>query len=127
MNKEVLPAIRFSLREYRLYINLALLESLGNPTYLQFLFSDARKMLAISGSQKKEKHSFEVPARTYRDADDECYISRMPLAEAFRIRMHWDARENYRVTGLYAEHLGVVIFELAKAVVVRKDGDDSRR
>ena len=120
--KDVVPALRFELRKYRMYINLALLSSLGNPLYLEFLFEDERKLLAVSGSFEKQKHSFEIPERTYRDADDECYISRMPLTEAFRLRMDWNKKENYRVAGEYAEHLGVVVFDLTKAIVVGKEG-----
>jgi hypothetical protein len=116
--KDVAPALRFAIREHRLYINLALLEKLNNPLYLQFLFENERKLLAVSGSFEKEKHSFEIPERTYRDADDECFISRMPLTEAFRLRMDWNKSDNYRVKGQYAEHLGVVIFRLTTAVVV---------
>jgi len=121
--KDVAPALRFALREYRLYINLGLLSHLNNPLYLEFLFEDERKLLAVSGSTEKQKHSFEIPERTYRDADDECYISRMPLTEAFRLRMDWDKEENYRVIGEYAEHLGVVVFDLTKALIVGRDDE----
>jgi hypothetical protein len=117
-NKDIAPALRFALKEYRLYINLALLEKLKNPLYLQFLFENERKLLAVSGSIEKLKHSFEIPKRTYRDGDDECYISRMPLTEAFRFRMDWNGRENYRVKGEYAEHLEVVLFDLTQAVII---------
>ena len=120
--KDVAPALRFALREYRIYINLSLLSNLGNPLYLEFLFEDERKLLAVSGSFEKQKYSFEIPERTYRDADAECYISRMPLTEAFCLRMDWNKEENYRVTGEYAENLGVVVFDLTRATIVGKEG-----
>ena len=118
---DVAPALRFALREYRLYINLGLLASLGNPLYLEFLFDGDRKRLVISGSMKRSKYSYEIPKRIYRDADDECYISRMTLTEAFRVRMDWDRRENYRVTGQYVEHIGMALFDLTRAVIVGKE------
>lgn len=118
ISKGVAPALRFGLREHRLYFNLALLEELDNPPYLQLLYGNERKLLVVTGSLEKETHSFEVPKRTYRNADDECYISRMPLTEAFRLRLDWNLQENYRVTGEYADHLGVVVFDLTQAVIV---------
>ena len=119
-NKEVMPAIRFALREYRTYINLAALTSLENPEYLQFLFEDKRKLLVIAGSFEKKKYSFKIPERTYRNGDDECFISRMALTEAFRLRMGWDENENYRVTGELDENLGMLVFNLSTADIVVK-------
>jgi hypothetical protein len=119
--KDVAPALRFGLREYKLYINLSLLSVLDNPLFLEFMFEDERKLLVVSGSMKKQKNSFEIPKRTYRDADDECYISRMPLTEAFRLRMDWDKAENYRVIGKYSGHLDVVVFDLTTAKIVKRD------
>jgi len=121
INKDAAPALRFALREYRIYINLGLLSSLNNPLFLEFMFEDERKLLVVSGSVERQKHSFEIPERTYRDANDECYISRMPLSEAFRLRMDWDKSENYRVVGEYSEHLGVVVFDLTTAIIVKRD------
>ena len=120
INKEVMPAIRFALREYRTYINLAALTSLENPEYLQFLFEDKRKLLVIAGSFEKKKYSFKIPERTYRNGDDECFISRMALTEAFRLRMGWDENENYRVTGELDENLGMLVFNLSTADIVVK-------
>ena len=119
--KDAAPSLRFALRQYRLYINLGLLSSLGNPLYLQFFFENERKLLVVSGSLERQKNSFEIPERTYRDADDECYISRMPLSEAFRLRMDWNGEENYRVIGEYAEHLNAVVFDLTTAVIVGRE------
>jgi hypothetical protein len=115
---ETAPAIRFELRGYRLHFNWALLESLENPRYLQLMFENERKLLAVSGSFEKKKHSFEIPERTYRLDNDECYISRMPLTEAFRHRMDWDKKSSYRVIGDYAAHLGVVVFDLTRARII---------
>ena len=119
-SKETMPAIRFALRQYRTYINLAALTKLGNPVYLQFLFDDKRKLLVIAGSNKKEKYSFKIPERTYRNGDDECFISRMALTEAFKLRMGWDEKENYRVTGEFDDNLGMLIFRLSRAEIVVK-------
>ena len=58
MSKNALPAIRFALREYRLCINKAALMSLGKPAYLQFLYQNKRKLLAIVGSIEKKEDSY---------------------------------------------------------------------
>jgi len=121
IHTDVPPAIRFTLRDYRLYFNWALLETLENPRYLQFLFESERKLLAVSGSYENKRHSFSVPERIYRIANEECYLSRMPLTEAFRVRMEWEEKNSYRVTGDYAAHLGVVLFDLTRAKIVGKD------
>lgn len=121
MSKEVLPAIRFSLRQYRIYINMAALTCLNNPVYLQFLFESDRKLLAISGSIAKKEASFKIPERTYRDADDECYLSRKSLTEAFRLRMDWDKRENYRVIGEFSNNIDMLVFDLTTARIVGGD------
>lgn len=124
-NTNVPPAIRFSLREYRLNFNWALLETLDNPRYLQFMFEDRRKLLAISGSFEQKKHSFAVPERTYRTANEECYLSRMPLTEAFRHRMGWNEKNSYRVIGDYIAHLEIVVFDLTRAKIVGKYDTDN--
>jgi len=120
-SRNAAPALRFMLRDYRIYMNFGLLSRLGCPLYLEFLYEDERKLLAISGSMKKRKCSFEIPERIYRDAGEECCVSRMPLSEAFRIRMKWNKNESYRVVGEYIKHLGVVVFDLTTAIVVTKE------
>jgi hypothetical protein len=120
IGKDNQPALRFALREYRIYINFRLLTNLNNPLFLEFLYEDKRKLLAVSGSMEKRKNSFKVPDRTYRDSDGGCYISRMALTEAFRSRMGWNRAGNYRVIGKYAEHLGLLLFDLKTASIVGK-------
>lgn len=119
--KEATPVLRFALRLYRLYISFGLLVLLGNPQYLEFLFDDDRKLLVVSGSMVKQSYSYKIPERIYQHANSGCYISRMTLTEAFRLRMDWDKHADYRVVGNYAAELGVVVFDLTRAIVVRTD------
>jgi len=126
MSKSALPAIRIAIREYKLYINQAALASLKNPIYLQFLYEDERKLLAIAGSTEKKKNSFKIPDRVYRETGDECCVSRMALTEAFRLRLKWDKCENYRVIGEFSPNIDMVVFDLTKAVVVNRcEADNS--
>ena len=121
MKQGIAPAIRFSLGDYRLIINAAVLACLGNPAYLQFLFEDERKLLAISGSVEKINNSYKVPDRTYQKVDDDCRICRLALTEAFRRRMNWDKKDNYRIVGEYSPDIGMVVFDLNRAVKTNKD------
>lgn len=120
MTVEPLPAVRIAFREHRLYINQATLICLGNPPYLQLLFEDERKLLAIVGSIESKENLYKIPYRIYRDADDECCVSRKVLTEAFRQRMNLDKRENYRITGEYSPNIGMVIFDFTKAIIVNR-------
>ena len=115
--KGTTPAIRIALKENRLYINQATLFSLGNPQYLQFLYNDTRKLLLVSGENEITINSFEIPRRA---SHDECYISRLALIEAFRLRMGWNKKENYRIVGEFLLDINMVLFDLSCAMIVRK-------
>ena len=122
MNIKTPPAIRFAIKEYRVYINWAVLIILNKPAYLQFLFNDEHKLLAVSGSIEPKENSYIIPDRTYRCDDLECNISRKALTEAFRVRMNWDKSKNYRVIGEYDKNIDMVVFDLTTAAVVRTEG-----
>jgi hypothetical protein len=121
MSKNTPPAIRFAIRQYRIFINWAALSVLKKPVYLQFLFKEDRKILAISGSDNLVENSFKIPERVYKGADEECCINRMALTEAFRVRMNWDKNENYRVIGEYVQNINMVVFDLTTAAIVGKN------
>jgi len=97
---------------------------LKKPIYLQFLYENERKLLAIAGSIEKKENSYKIPDKIYQEAGDECYISRKVLTEAFRLRLNWDKREHYRVVGEFFPNVDVVVFNLTKATVVGRDGAD---
>ena len=121
MSKDALPAIRVALREYKFYINQAVLMDLKKPVYLQFLYEDERKLLAIAGSMEKKENSYKIPDKVYQEAGEECCVSRKILTEAFRLRLNWDKRENYRVVGQFFSNIDMVVFNLTKAIIVSRN------
>lgn len=113
--REALPIVRFGLKEEIVYFNYAILSALGEPKYVQFLYEDRRKLLLITGNNKKFPYSLAVPQEVYRCHMKDFRICHKHLIDAFTHRLGWDRKENYSITGAIHRQLKIVVFELIKA------------
>jgi hypothetical protein len=118
------PSVRVSLKTKRaLYISKSALRCLGNPPYVRFLYVEGKNLLMMSGSDAKVRDSIAVPEKNYLSPDEEFVIVRKILTEAFRLRLNWEEGESYRSDGIYSHKLGMLVFELEKAVKIGTENE----
>jgi hypothetical protein len=118
-NCEHQPSVRISYKKNRVVsISKLALRCLGNPPYIRLLYIEGKNLLMIAGSDTKLTDSIVVPPKHYEKPDEEFEICRKILTEAFRVRLDWEEGESYRANGTYVEKLGMVVFELEKAVKI---------
>jgi len=108
-------ALRFNLKDYRIFIGRPVLAHLKNPKYIEFLYEDDRKILAISGCEKKTSNSCAIPQKVYNDSNLKCVIYRKAFTEALKIRLGWDDDAQYKAYGSYSPGVEMVGFDLTKA------------
>jgi hypothetical protein len=121
------PALRFSLRDNRLFINGATIRQLGNKQYVQFLWDGKNRILFISGKFQKGRDTFELERKVGVNEDgsaNEYVFQRRAFADAIILRMGWDKRESYKVVGAYAPRVKMVAFCLDGAVPLGRAGDN---
>jgi len=107
--------ISFDLKRYRIYIHRKMLAYFNNPPYIEFLYEEERKILAIVGRTEKTPNSYAISKRFYTDKSVDCVISRKAFAEALRLRLGWEENELYKCEGSYSPEVGMVVFELTQA------------
>ena len=111
-NRDVIPLVRFGLKEEKVYFNHAILILLGKPKYVQFIYDETRKLLLVAGNNEKHPYSLAVPKKVYQYKMKDFRICHKHLTEAFTLRLGWNKNENYSVTGALNPYVNMVVFEL---------------
>jgi hypothetical protein len=114
--RDAIPLVRFGLKEEKVYFNHAILTLLGSPKYVQFIYDNDRKLLLVAGNNVKHPLSLAVPSKVYQERLKDFRICHKHLTEAFTLRLGWDKNENYSITGALNHHIGMVVFELERAM-----------
>jgi len=122
--RDVIPLVRFGLKEEKVYFNHAVLTLLKNPKYVQFIYDDKRKLLLVAGNNVKHPFSLTVPKKVYQYKMKDFRICHKHLTEAFTLRLGWDKNENYSVTGALNSYVNMVVFELECATKTEFELED---
>ena len=122
--RDVMPLVRFGLKEEKVYFNHAILTLLENPKYVQFIYDENRKLLLVAGNNVKHPYSLTVPKKVYEYKMKDFRICHKHLTEAFTLRLGWDKNENYSVTGALNPYVNMVVFELGCAVKIEFEQGD---
>ena len=101
-----------------------ILDCLGNPKYVQFLYLEKRKLLLITGNNEKYPSSLAVPKEVYIYRLKDFRICHKHLIEAFALRLGWSLNENYSIAGAYNPDVKMVVFELDRAAITTLEPDD---
>lgn len=110
--------ISFYLRANRIHVFVEGLRAIGSPKRICFMISENGKSLLIAPYGKRDLKSHSVPDDVYHGAGME--ICSLKLCRLIASLHSWDVSKSYRVPGQKHPEENVMIFDLSRAVIIKK-------
>lgn len=118
--------ISFYLREAAIRLHRKALNSINNPSFVEFLLSGDQKTFAVRSCEKKSLRSFRVRVNINSKTDKVEFYS-LPLCNVLARLNNWDENGSYRVLGQAYPGQDVMIFDFTDAEAINEtdiDGAD---
>ena len=109
--------ISFYLRESAIRMHRKMLDSIGNPTFIEFLISDDGKNLAVRSSKEKSLRTFRARINGNRKTDKVEFYSQY-LCNFLAQTNNWDQNGSYRIYGNAFFKQGLAIFDLSNSEII---------
>ena len=116
--QNTISEIIFELKQHKIYVSHTTLLCLNKPLFIELLCEKDKHLLLIGGGNTKTSFSISIQEQVYSDASHDCVIVSMGLTGMFCSQLNWDKNERYKVSGEYSPNLGMVVFDLKKAVKI---------
>ena len=113
--------MRVCLERKRISLPRLLIQSLGNPSHLNFWFGDGGDSLIISPASKDELYAYEIPQYYWRNANQGCEVARIAFLLALQQGMNWEKGGRYIFYGVMKESEGIpaAVFNLTEGMRLR--------
>jgi len=119
MNKAITDnggaALRLKLG-WEMRVTKAVLEPLGNPGYITFLWSEEKRILLITASDATTPQSVKISKCNYERGGAVPFRNRNLIENILKMTK-WERDKIYRVPGEFAPNLKAVAFDLARTSI----------
>jgi hypothetical protein len=115
--------ISFYLREAAIRIHRKALNSISNPSFVEFLVNSDQKTFAVRSCEKKSLRSFRVRVNINSKTDKVEFYS-LPLCRMLAQINNWDIDGSYRVFGRAFPDQDIAVFEFSSSEIINENGMD---
>lgn len=113
--------ISFYLREAAIRIHRRTLNSINNPSFVEFLINNEQKTFAVRACGKKSLTAFHVRENIDSKTDKVEFYS-LPLCLILARLNNWDENGSYRVFGKAYPEQGVVALDFSNSEAINENG-----
>lgn len=113
--------MRICLRNKRITLNRAMIEALGSPSHLNFLYDEDAEHLYFVPAEKDELDSFEIPHGFWVRPRSACVISRIAFLQMLVLKINIEADSKYLYHGAYrkTDDFSAIVFNMMDGKRVR--------
>jgi len=104
----------------RIMLTRIMIQSLGNPTHLNFWYDEHDGRFIVSPASKDELYAYEIPPYYWRGRQS-CNVARIAFILALQQRWNWEKDSRYIFNGVMKESEGIpaAVFNLTEGTRLR--------